>query len=41
MSQEGEGVSASPEEEDLMKWTAFIEGADNTIWEGGLFELSL
>lgn len=42
MSQEGDnGINASPDEESLYKWTAFIEGPEHTIWEGGLFELKL
>lgn len=42
MSQEGEnGITASPVENSLFEWNAFIEGPENTIWEGGLFELNL
>ena len=42
MSQEGEnGITASPVENPLFEWNAFIEGPENTIWEGGLFELNL
>jgi ubiquitin-protein ligase len=36
-----EGINASPIEGDIFKWTAFIEGPEKTIWEGGLFELEL
>ncbi len=31
------GINASPDENNLYLWTAFIEGPENTIWEGGLF----
>lgn len=40
-SEQEEGINASPLEGDLFKWTAFIEGPEKTIWEGGLFELEL
>jgi ubiquitin-conjugating enzyme E2 A len=36
-----ESINASPEEGNLLKWTAFIEGPECTSWEGGLFELTL
>lgn len=42
MSQEEDtGINASPDEDSLFNWTAFIEGPENTMWEGGLFELKL
>ena len=36
-SEEDNGINASPEEGNLYKWTAYIEGPERTIWEGGLF----
>ena len=36
-----DSINASPEGEDLLQWNAFIEGPQDTIWEGGLFELSI
>jgi ubiquitin-conjugating enzyme E2 A len=42
ISQEQDsGINASPEENNLFRWTAFIEGPERTMWEGGLFELNL
>jgi ubiquitin-conjugating enzyme E2 A len=32
---------ASPVEGNLMLWTAYIEGPEETIWEGGIFTLKL
>ena len=39
--EEDSGITASPDEESLLKWTAYIEGPERTIWEGGFFQLSL
>ena len=36
-----DSINASPEGGDLLQWNAFIEGPHDTIWEGGLFELSI
>lgn len=42
ISKEDDGsINASPEEGNLLMWTAFIEGPQGTVWEGGLFELKL
>ena len=40
-NEDENGINASPESDNLYKWTAFIEGPEHTIWEGGLFEMSL
>lgn len=39
--EEDSGINATPEEENLFKWEAVIEGPEKTAWEGGLFELKL
>ena len=39
--EEDSGINASPDQDNLFKWTAFIEGPERTVWEGGLFELTL
>lgn len=36
-----ESFSATPITEDLMEWEAAIFGPDDTMWEGGIFELKL
>lgn len=36
-----EGISASPDGDDLMNWTCVIFGPDDTIWEGGIFQLKM
>jgi ubiquitin-conjugating enzyme E2 A len=36
-----DGITASPEEDDIFHWTAIIFGADDTPWEGGIFKLDL
>ncbi|CAM6006325.1 unnamed protein product [Sphagnum balticum] len=36
-----ESINATPEEGNLYKWSAFIEGPEGTAWEGGLFELQM
>ena len=33
------GINATPVDEDLMEWEAFIFGPEETIWEGGIFKL--
>ena len=35
------GISASPEAEDIMKWNAVIFGPEGTVWEDGVFKLTL
>lgn len=32
-----EGIAVSPEESNLRKWTGYVFGPDDTIWEGGSF----
>ena len=36
-----EGVNASPTADNIMHWNAIIFGPDGTIWDGGVFKLSL
>ena len=36
-----QGISAAPLNDDIMVWNAVIFGPDETIWEGGIFKLSL
>ena len=38
---EDSGINASPDQNDILNWTAYIEGPEKTIWEGGIFELTL
>jgi ubiquitin-conjugating enzyme E2 A len=35
------GVSAAPQENDIMKWNGVIFGPDDTPWDGGTFKLTL
>lgn len=37
----GDDIMATPHKNNLLKWTATIEGVDGTPWEGGLFQLKL
>ena len=32
-----QGISATPQEDDLMKWDSVIFGPDESPWEGGIF----
>jgi len=36
-----QGLTGSPCEDDILKWTALIFGPDDTPWEGGTFRLEL
>ena len=36
-----EGVNASPQPENIMRWNAVIFGPDGTIWDGGVFKLRM
>jgi len=36
-----EGISASPQEDDIFRWTAVVFGPEDTPWEGGAYELDL
>ena len=36
-----EGITATPHEADIMKWTAVIFGPPSTPWDGGIFKLDL
>ena len=36
-----EGIRACPDEDNFMKWTCIIFGPEDTIWEGGIFQLSM
>jgi len=35
------GVTASPDEEDIMKWQAVIFGPESSEWENGVFKLTM
>ena len=35
------GVDASPDPNNVMRWRAVIFGPDGTVWEDGIFRLSL
>jgi Ubiquitin-conjugating enzyme len=35
------GVDASPDPNNIMRWRAAVFGPDGTIWEDGIFKLSL
>jgi ubiquitin-conjugating enzyme E2 A len=35
------GISAAPVNNDIMKWTAVMFGPDDTVWEGGTFQLEV
>eukprot|EP00330_Aristerostoma_sp_ATCC50986_P004869 CAMPEP_0114590256 /NCGR_PEP_ID=MMETSP0125-20121206/12538_1 /TAXON_ID=485358 ORGANISM="Aristerostoma sp., Strain ATCC 50986" /NCGR_SAMPLE_ID=MMETSP0125 /ASSEMBLY_ACC=CAM_ASM_000245 /LENGTH=73 /DNA_ID=CAMNT_0001787629 /DNA_START=29 /DNA_END=250 /DNA_ORIENTATION=+ len=35
------GVTAAPQEDNLMNWSAVIFGPEDTPWEGGTFKLSM
>jgi hypothetical protein len=36
-----EGVNASPQAENIMQWNAIIFGPDGTVWDGGVFKLTM
>jgi ubiquitin-protein ligase len=40
-NEKDDSINASPEEGNLLVWTAFVEGPEGTAWDGGLFELKL
>ena len=35
------GITAAPQEDNIMIWQAVIFGPDDTIWEGAIFMLSM
>jgi ubiquitin-protein ligase len=35
------GVNASPHNDNVMQWNAVIFGPDGTIWEDGIFRLTM
>ena len=37
----GEEISATPSDESIFKWDAIIFGPTDTIWEGGIFQLTM
>eukprot|EP00010_Vexillifera_abyssalis_P005366 CAMPEP_0201562328 /NCGR_PEP_ID=MMETSP0173_2-20130828/79270_1 /ASSEMBLY_ACC=CAM_ASM_000268 /TAXON_ID=218659 /ORGANISM="Vexillifera sp., Strain DIVA3 564/2" /LENGTH=208 /DNA_ID=CAMNT_0047976887 /DNA_START=1919 /DNA_END=2545 /DNA_ORIENTATION=+ len=39
--EEPEGISASPCDNQILKWHAVVFGPDETAWEGGMFQLEL
>jgi len=36
-----DGANATPKDDDIMKWDAVIFGPEDTIWDGGIFNLVL
>lgn len=36
-----DGIFASPDKENIMKWEAVIIGPEDTPWEGGTFQLDI
>ena len=34
-------LQAAPADDDIMKWEAIIFGPPDTIWEGGIFQLTI
>ncbi len=36
-----QGLTASPTEDNIMKWDAIIFGPEDTPWEDGIFQLTL
>ena len=40
-NDDNSGITATPEEDSLFKWSAVIFGPDETEWEGGVFKLIL
>ena len=36
-----ESIQATPGDESIFEWDAIIFGPDETIWEGGIFQLSM
>lgn len=36
-----EGVNACPKADNIMQWNAIIFGPDGTIWDGGVFKLTM
>jgi ubiquitin-conjugating enzyme E2 A len=41
LSEPISGISASPNEDDIMMWKAVIFGPEDTPWEGGTFLLTI
>lgn len=40
-AENDEDIIASPNENDIMNWTAVMIGPKDTIWEQGTFKLTL
>ncbi len=40
-AEENPDISASPDESNIMSWTAVIIGPKDTVWEDGTFKLGL
>jgi ubiquitin-conjugating enzyme E2 A len=36
-----DGISAEPNKDSILQWTAVIQGAPDSIWEGGVFKIAL
>ena len=37
-NDDNSGITATPEDDSLFKWSAVIFGPDETEWEGGVFK---
>lgn len=35
------GINACPQADNIMKWNAIIFGPEDTIWDGGIFRLTM
>ena len=38
---ENSDIQATPDPDNFYKWYAYIEGAEGTIWDSGVFKLSI
>lgn len=36
-----EGINAAPKSDNILHWNAVIFGPQNTIWDGGVFKLTI
>ncbi|ELP94771.1 ubiquitin-conjugating enzyme E2 A, putative [Entamoeba invadens IP1] len=41
LEEENQQISAAPNEDDIMKWNCLIFGTEGSIWEGGIFKLTM
>jgi ubiquitin-conjugating enzyme E2 A len=35
------GITAIPQDDNILHWKALIFGPEDTVWEGGVFQLTL